>query len=64
MLSSAFLTPETSAVLILDYQQHVLDGIKSTDLELIELNGRALGRATKLFKVPVILEHDRRRAAG
>jgi nicotinamidase-related amidase len=55
MLTPALLTPETSAVLILDYQQHVMDGIKSTDLELIELNGRALARATKTFDVPVIL---------
>jgi len=42
-------------VLILDYQQHVMDGIHSTDHDLIELNGRALARATKVFNVPVIL---------
>lgn len=55
MLSPALLTPETSAVLILDYQQHVMDGIHSTDLELIALNGQALARATKTFNVPVVL---------
>lgn len=55
MLNPALLTPETSAVLILDYQQHVMDGIHSTDLQLIELNGRALARATKTFGVPVVL---------
>jgi nicotinamidase-related amidase len=55
MLSPAILTPETSAVVIVDYQQHVMDGIRSTDLELIELNGRALARGTQTFKVPVVL---------
>ncbi|MBC7770426.1 MAG: isochorismatase family protein [Phycisphaerales bacterium] len=54
-LSPTLLTPETSLVLILDYQQHVMDGIHSTDHDLIELNGRALARATKVFKAPVIL---------
>jgi nicotinamidase-related amidase len=54
-LSPTLLTPETSLVLILDYQQHVMEGIHSTDHDLIELNGRALARATKVFKVPVIL---------
>ena len=55
VLSPSLLTPETSTVLIVDYQSHVLEGIGSTDHELIELNGRALARATKVFKVPVIL---------
>ena len=54
-LSDTLLTTETSLVLILDYQQHVMDGIESTDHELIELNGRALARVSKAFKVPVIL---------
>jgi nicotinamidase-related amidase len=55
MLSSSLLTPETSAVLLLDYQAHVMEGIRSTDYGLIELNGRALARAAKAFNVPVIL---------
>ena len=55
MLSPALLTPETCAILILDYQQHVMDGIQSTDLELIALNGQALARASKTFGVPVVL---------
>jgi len=54
-LSATLLTPETSLLLILDYQEHVMKDIHSTDLELIELNGRALARASKVFKVPVIL---------
>ena len=55
MLSPVLLTPETSVVLILDYQSHVLKDIGSTDHELIELNGGAIARAAKVFKVPVIL---------
>ena len=55
MLSPALLTPETSLVLIVDYQQHVIDGIHSGDPELINLNGQALARATKTFNVPVVL---------
>jgi nicotinamidase-related amidase len=55
MISDKLLTPKTSAVLLVDYQQHVIDGIHSTDLELIELNGQALARAAKTFDVPVVL---------
>ncbi|MBC7896295.1 MAG: isochorismatase family protein [Cytophagaceae bacterium] len=54
-LSSTLLTTDTSLVMLLDYQKHVIDGIHSTDHELIELNGRALARASTAFKVPVIL---------
>ena len=54
-LSTTLLTTETSLVLIVDYQQHVLKGIHSNDHELIELNGRALARVSKAFQVPVIL---------
>ncbi|MBV9546046.1 MAG: hypothetical protein JOY61_16870 [Chloroflexi bacterium] len=55
MLSPTLLTPETSAVLIVDYQHHVMVGINSGDHDVIELNGRALARATRTFNVPVIL---------
>ena len=54
-LSPTLLTPETSLLLILDYQPHVMEGIKSIDHELIELNASALARASKVFKVPAIL---------
>ncbi len=54
-LSSTLLTPETSLVLILDYQEHVMEGIHSHDHELIELNGKALAKGAKGFKVPIIL---------
>ena len=54
-LSATLLTPQTSTVLLVDYQQHVMEGITSADHGLIELNGRALARATKVFDVPVVL---------
>ena len=55
IISPTLLTPETSAVLIVDYQEHVLKGVTSGDHELIELNGQALARASKAFGVPTIL---------
>jgi len=59
-LSVQLLTPETSLVLILDYQEHVMEGIKSTDLDLIKLNGKALARASKAFKGSGYIKHHRR----
>ena len=55
MLSTKLLTPETSLVLLVDYQKHVLAGIGSADHELIELNGRALARAAKKLEVPILV---------
>ena len=55
LLSETLLTPETSLVILLDYQHHVMEGIASTDHELIELNARALARAAKAVQAPVIL---------
>jgi nicotinamidase-related amidase len=54
-ISDTLLTPETSLVLIIDYQSNVLDGIASTDHALIELNGLALARAAKAVQAPIIL---------
>ena len=55
ILSETLLTPESSLVIMLDYQHHVMEGIRSTDHALIELNARALTRAAKAVKVPIIL---------
>lgn len=54
-LSPTLLTADSSLLLILDYQKHVMDGVGSGDHQLIELNARALARAGKVFEVPVIL---------
>lgn len=54
-LSPTLLTADTSLLLLVDYQSHVMKDIHSTDHELIELNGQALARAGKVFDVPVIL---------
>jgi nicotinamidase-related amidase len=55
MLSPTLLTPETSVVLVLDYQEHVMAGIHSHDHAYIEHQGKALARATQVFDVPVVL---------
>ena len=54
-MSDILLTPESSLVMIVDYQAHVMKGIASHDHELIELNGQALAHASKAFNVPTIL---------
>lgn len=54
-MSDILLTPESSLVLIVDYQKHVLDGVQSGDQGLIELNAQALARASRGFGVPTIL---------
>lgn len=62
-LSPTLLTAETSLLLLVDYQAHVMKDIYSTDHELIELNGQARARAGKVFDVPVYLEYRRRESA-
>lgn len=54
-MSSVLLTTETSLVVIVDYQSHVMKDIESSDHGLIELNARALARSSKAFEVPVVL---------
>jgi nicotinamidase-related amidase len=54
-MSDVLLTPESSLVMLVDYQEHVMKGIASHDHALIELNGQALARASKAFNVPAIL---------
>ena len=53
-LSTSLLTPETSAVLLLDYQAHVMEGYARQTTNSSN-STRALARATKVFNVPVIL---------
>ncbi|MEO7635216.1 MAG: isochorismatase family protein [Sphingomicrobium sp.] len=54
-ISPTLLTPETSAVLLIDYQQHVLKDITSADQALIALNGRALAHAARALEIPTVL---------
>src|SRR5258705_856513 len=43
------------AVLLIDYQEHVLDLIFEQDRRVVELNARTLAKAALDFKIPVIL---------
>lgn len=54
-LSSKLLTTNTSVLMIIDYQQDVLDFIGSGDRELIAFQGKAVARAGRAFGVPTIL---------
>ena len=43
------------ALLLIDYQEHVLDLIFEQDRRVVELNARTLAKAALDFKIPVIL---------
>jgi nicotinamidase-related amidase len=43
------------ALLLIDYQQNVLEQVFEQDRRLVELNARALAKAALNFKIPVVL---------
>jgi nicotinamidase-related amidase len=43
------------ALLLIDYQEHVLDAIFEQDRRVVELNARTLAKAAIAFRIPVIL---------
>lgn len=43
------------ALLLIDYQDHVLIAIFEQDRRVIELNARTLAKAARAFNIPVIL---------
>src|SRR5712692_8903371 len=43
------------ALLLIDYQEHVLDAIFEQDRRVVELNARTLAKVALDFKIPVIL---------
>src|SRR5712664_4412479 len=43
------------ALLLIDYQQNVLEQVFEQDRRLVELNARALATAALNFRIPVIL---------
>ena len=49
------LTPDNCAVIFIDYQPQMLLGGTDTDWEALLKNVLLLGRAAKMFGVPVIL---------
>lgn len=52
-----FLNPETTALILIDYQPEILMGIKSMDQKDLINNTMGMLKAAKFFKIPVILSH-------
>ena len=51
------LTPENSALILIDYQPHILAGVKTMEHQKLVNNTVALVKTMKLFNVPIILSH-------
>lgn len=49
------LNPETSVVVLIDYQPEMLALVRSMDPKLLELNVQAFARSSKKIGVPIIL---------
>src|ERR1700723_4140640 len=54
-LSDHLLTPENSALVIIDYQPSQLQLVKSMDHDLLMRNITSVSQLAKLFKVPIVL---------
>ena len=50
-----FLSPENAALVLIDYQPGLVDGVKSRSRESLINNVVALIKAAKLFKLPIVL---------
>ncbi len=49
------LTSENSALVLIDYQPGLVDGVKSQSRETLINNVVALAKAAKLFQLPIVL---------
>lgn len=49
------LTSENAALVLIDYQPGLVDGVKSQSRESLINNVRALAKAAKLFQLPIVL---------
>jgi nicotinamidase-related amidase len=49
------LTPQNSALLIIDYQPNQLSAVASTDHLTVVANIVAVARVAKLYRVPILL---------
>lgn len=49
------LTPENSALILIDYQPGLVDGVKSQSKESLINNVVALTKAAKMFELPIVL---------
>ncbi len=52
-----FLNPETTALILIDYQPEILQGVKSMEHEDLVNNTLGMLKAASFFKIPVILSH-------
>jgi len=52
-----FLSPSNSVLVLIDYQPHILAGVKSRDHKTLIWNTQALIRSAAFFKIPIILSH-------
>ena len=50
-----FITPDNTALLLIDFQPQMLMGIRSDDPSAILNNAAIIAKAAKLFKVPTVL---------
>lgn len=55
MPENPLLTPETSVLVLIDYQAEMFSAVNSMDRALLELNVRALARSARACGVPVVL---------
>ena len=49
------LTPENSALILIDYQPGLVDGIRSIQRDILVNNVVALAKTGKMFQMPIIL---------
>ena len=49
------LTSENSALVLIDYQPGLVDGVKSQSRETLINNVVAIAKAAKLFELPIVL---------
>lgn len=52
-----FLSPENSVLVLIDYQPHILAGVKSLEHKTLLWNTEALIKSAAHFKMPIILSH-------
>lgn len=55
--SDPFLSPTNSALILIDYQPHILSGVTSLDHETLLFNTEALIQSAVHFKMPIIFSH-------
>jgi nicotinamidase-related amidase len=55
MSKTEFITPRDTALVLIDYQPAMYQGVESHDRLSVMHNVQVLAKAAKLFKLPVVL---------